>query len=127
MTDQPVQRSRTARALWLLAGWISLILGLIGIVLPLLPTTPFILLAAFCFQNGSDRLHRWLVNHPRFGPLITDWRERGAIPRKAKRNAMIALVAVLGISLLVGVANHILLIQAVALTAVATFILTRPD
>lgn len=127
MTDQPVQRSRTARALWLLAGWISLILGLIGIVLPLLPTTPFILLAAFCFQRGSDRLHRWLVNHPRFGPLITDWRERGAIPRKAKRNAMIALVAVLGISLLVGVASHILLIQAVALTAVATFILTRPD
>lgn len=116
-----------ARALWLLAGWISLILGLIGIVLPLLPTTPFILLAAFCFQRGSDRLHRWLVNHPRFGPLIADWRERGAISRKAKRNAMIALVAVFGISLLLDVAPYILLIQAIALSAVAAFILTRPS
>jgi uncharacterized protein len=127
MTDQPVQRSAFARSLWLLAGWASLILGLIGVVLPLLPTTPFILLAAFCFQKGSDRLHRWLTTHPRFGPLITNWRERGAIPRKAKRNAMIALVAVLGISWLVGVAGYIIAIQAVALTAVATFILTRPD
>ncbi|MCL4143356.1 UNVERIFIED_CONTAM: hypothetical protein GTU68_037468 [Idotea baltica] len=127
MTDQPAQRSAFARSLWLLAGWASLILGLIGVVLPLLPTTPFILLAAFCFQKGSDRLHRWLTNHPRFGPLIADWRERGAIPRKAKRNAMIALVAVLGISWLMGVAGHIILIQAIVLTAVATFILTRPD
>lgn len=127
MTNQPSTRSAFARALWMLAGWISLILGLIGVVLPLLPTTPFILLAAFCFQKGSDRLHRWLTEHPRFGPLIDDWRTRGAIPRKAKRNAMIALVAVLLISWLVGVAQHIIAIQAVVLTAVATFILTRPD
>ena len=110
----------------MLAGWTSLVLGLIGIVVPLLPTTPFILLAAFCFQKGSDRLHRWLINHPRFGPLIADWRERGAIPPKAKRNAMIALVAVLAISWLLGVAPHILAIQAVVLTCVAVFILTRP-
>jgi len=127
MTNQPSTRSAFARTLWMLAGWISLILGLIGVVLPLLPTTPFILLAAFCFQKGSDRLHRWLTEHPRFGPLIDDWRTRGAIPRKAKRNAMIALVAVLLISWLVGVAQHIIAIQAVVLTAVATFILTRPD
>ena len=127
MTKQPGTRSAWARSLWLLAGWTSLVLGLIGIVLPLLPTTPFILLAAFCFQKGSDRLHRWLMEHPRFGPLIADWRERGAIPRKAKRNAMIALAAVLAISWLVGVRPLIIGIQAVVLSLVALFILTRPD
>ena len=127
MTDQPATRSAFTRSLWMLAGWTSLILGLIGIVVPLLPTTPFILLAAFCFQKGSDRLHRWLIEHPRFGPLIADWRQRGAIPLKAKRNAIIALVAVLSISFLVGFGLHIIAIQAVVLTIVAIFILTRPD
>ncbi len=127
MTDQPATRSAFTRSLWMLAGWLSLILGLIGIVVPLLPTTPFILLAAYCFQKGSDRLHRWLIEHPRFGPLIADWRQRGAIPRKAKRNAIIALVAVLAISWLVGVGPYVIAIQAVILTIVAIFILTRPD
>lgn len=127
MTEQPATRSALARSLWMLAGWISLIIGLIGIVLPLLPTTPFILLAAFCFQRGSERLHRWLTEHPRFGPLIEDWRTRGAIPRKAKRNASLALVAVLAISWLLAVAPHIIAMQAVVLTAVAAFNWTRPD
>jgi uncharacterized protein len=127
MTGQPVERSALVRWLWKAAGIIFLVIGLIGIIVPLLPTTPFVLLAAFCFQKGSDRLHQWLISHPRFGPLIGDWRERGAIPRYAKRNAMIALAAVLLISWLVGVGTHILLIQGVVLAAVATFILTRPD
>ena len=127
MIQRPRTRTAFARSLWLLAGWVSLVLGLIGVVLPLLPTTPFILLAAYCFQKGSDRLHLWLTRHPRFGPLIADWRERGAIPRKAKRNAMIALIAVLVISWLAGVNLHIIGIQAAVLTLVALFILTRPD
>jgi len=127
MSEEPASRSTIARSMWLLAGWVSLVVGLIGVVVPLLPTTPFILLAAFCFQRGSERLHRWLTHHPRFGPLITDWRERGAIPRTAKRNAMIALVAVLAISWFAGVATHIMAIQVVVLAGVATFILTRPS
>jgi uncharacterized membrane protein YbaN (DUF454 family) len=127
MTDQPAARSAINRSLWMLAGWLSLIIGLIGIVLPLLPTTPFILLAAFCFQRGSERLHKWLMRHPKFGPMIKDWRERGAISRKAKRNAIIALVAVIAISWLVGAGAHVIVIQAVVLSAVAIFILTRPD
>ena len=98
---------------YLAIAYLAIALGALGVVLPLLPTTPFILLAAFCFQKGSDRLHRWLMEHPRFGPLIADWRERGAIPRKAKRNAMIALAAVLAISWLVGVRPLIIGIQAV--------------
>ncbi|MBU2533442.1 MAG: YbaN family protein [Alphaproteobacteria bacterium] len=126
MSDRPVARPAFVRSLWKAAGVLSLAIGLIGIVVPLLPTTPFVLLAAYCFQKGSDRLHRWLLEHPRFGPLIHEWRERGAIPPRAKRNAVIALVAVLALSWLLGAGNGILAIQAVVLSAVALFILTRP-
>jgi uncharacterized membrane protein YbaN (DUF454 family) len=127
MTEQPATRSALIRWLWKAAGIICLVIGLIGIIVPLLPTTPFVLLAAFCFQKGSDRLHQWLIGHPRFGSLIADWRERGAVPRNAKRNAIIALAAVLFVSWLLGVGTNVLLIQSVVLATVATFILTRPD
>ena len=127
MTGPTARPSAAVRALWLAGGWVSLATGLVGIVVPLLPTTPFILLSAFCFQRGSDRLHRWITQHPRFGPLIADWRERGAIPRRAKRNAMIALSAVLAISWFAGVSQFVLIVQAAVMSVVAVFILTRPE
>jgi uncharacterized membrane protein YbaN (DUF454 family) len=82
--------------LFLAAGWISLGLGLIGIFLPLLPTTPFLILAAFCFSKGSPRLHAWLLSHPRIGPLIIAWRERRVIPLRAKILASALLVPTVG-------------------------------
>jgi uncharacterized membrane protein YbaN (DUF454 family) len=75
------------RYLWMIAGAISLLLGLIGVVLPLLPTTPFVLLSAACFARGSDRCECWLLDHPQFGPLIVDWRTHRAVPLRAKRLA----------------------------------------
>lgn len=75
---------RAVRALWVALGVISLVLGVIGIFLPLLPTTPFVLLAAACFARGSRRFHTWLVSHPRFGPTILDWQKHRAIPWRAK-------------------------------------------
>ena len=72
------------RPLWLAAGSLSLALGVAGIVLPLLPTTPFVLLAAWCFTRGSPRWEAWLLAHPRFGPMVADWRAQRAIPRRAK-------------------------------------------
>ena len=119
--------SAVKRTLWKVAGTASLVLGIIGIVVPLLPTTPFLLLAAFCYQRGSERLHNWLINHPRFGPAIRDWRKHGVISRTAKRNAMIALVAVLGLSILLAVKPWIIAIQFVVLSLVAAFILSRPS
>ena len=74
----------TIRALWVILGVISLVLGIIGIFLPLLPTTPFILLAAACFARGSERFHNWMLSHPRFGPLVRDWQTYRAIPLRAK-------------------------------------------
>ena len=75
------------RALWLLAGAGSLGTGVVGIFVPLLRATPFVLLAAFCFASGSPRWERWLLAHPRFGPLVRHWRERHAIPLRAKQLA----------------------------------------
>lgn len=127
MSEPPPPRSAFSRTLWKFAGTVSLAIGLIGIVVPLLPTTPFLLLAAYCYQRGSEELHQWLLQHPRFGPLVRDWRERGAIPPRAKRNAVIALAIVWGISWLIGVAPFVLAIQAAVLAVVAAFILSRPD
>jgi len=75
------------RVLWLLAGFVALALGLIGIFVPLLPTTPFVLLAAFCFARGSQRCEAWLLNHKTFGSMVRNWRERRAIPLRAKQLA----------------------------------------
>lgn len=115
------------RPVWLALGLLSLAAGLAGIVLPLLPTTPFLLLAAFCFARSSPRLERWLVEHPRFGPVIKAWREHRAIPRRAKLWAVAAMAAALPLSLALGVGSTVLAIQAVVLAGAATFVLTRPE
>ena len=121
-----LRRNRLIRLFWLAGGLISLVLGIIGIALPLLPTTPFLLLAAFCFARGSRKLHHWLVEHPRLGPPIRDWETYRAISKRGKTLAMIAIVAVFVISILAGVATYVIAIQAVVLSAVSLFILTRP-
>lgn len=75
------------RAVFLVLGIAFVVLGGIGAVLPVLPTTPFLILAVACFARSSPRLEGWLLDHPRFGPSLRAWRESGAIPRRAKRAA----------------------------------------
>ena len=65
-------------------GWLSVALGVIGIFLPVLPTTPFLLLAAACFARSSPRFYHWLVDHPRLGPWIRDYLQGNGIPFKGK-------------------------------------------
>ncbi|GAA6160499.1 YbaN family protein [Ruegeria sp. HU-ET01832] len=113
--------------LWAALGLISVALAVIGIVLPLLPTVPFLLLAAFFFARSSSRLHHWLITHRTFGPLIQDWQSSGAIRPAAKRAATVSIAAVFGISVLIAVPIYVLAIQAVVLGGVLTFIWTRPN
>lgn len=119
-------RNQIVRLFWMAGGLLSLAAGIVGIVLPLLPTTPFLLLAAFCFARGSKRLHDWLVHHPRLGPPIHDWQKHGAISRRAKQLAMLSIAAVLALSYLFGAPTRIIIIQLVVLSCVSLFILTRP-
>lgn len=88
----PVVRTRLRWAWWLLA-WLSLALGVIGIVVPGLPTVPFVLLSAFAAARGSRKLHDRLLAHPRFGPMIRDWQAHGAVGRRAKWMASLAMAA----------------------------------
>jgi uncharacterized membrane protein YbaN (DUF454 family) len=89
----PFERPRWQRLLWAAAGALALVAGIVGIFLPLLPTTPFVLLAAFCFSRGSERCERWLLEHPRLGPMVHDWRERRAVPLRAKQLATATMAA----------------------------------
>jgi len=117
---------RAKRIALIIVGISSLALGGLGVVLPLLPTTPFILVAAFAFAKSSDRLHRWLLDHDVFGPLITNWRYHGAISRNAKIASILSMIAIVVISFLLTVPTHAIAIQALALGAAAAFILSRP-
>lgn len=86
MAPREYPETRHAWLRWLLLGigWISVALGVIGIFLPILPTTPFLLLAAACFVRSSRRVYVWLVTHPRLGPWIRDYLDGHGIPLKAK-------------------------------------------
>ena len=114
------------RLLYLCLGFACVALGALGIVLPLLPTVPFMLLAAFFFARSSPRLEAWIVGHRRFGPHIRAWRELGAISPAGKRAALAAFAfsAVLGLVLL---PFPWLLVPAGAGLVGGSWIATRPD
>lgn len=114
------------RHFFLVAGWVSLVLGGIGVVLPLLPTVPFIILAAFCFARSSPRLEAWLVEHPQFGPHITAWRDKGAISRRGKVAALLAFAASAAGGLLFAPWPW-MLVPIMAAGVGGSWIWTRPD
>lgn len=90
--------SRTVRWLLWLAGTVSLVLGLIGVVLPGLPTTPFVLLTAACYAKASPRLHGWLIHHRFLGPMVRDWETHRSLPRRTKALAITSMLVMVGFS-----------------------------
>ena len=113
------------RLAWRLAGGLALLLGGIGVVLPLLPTVPFVILAAFCFARGHPEWERRLVAHPLFGPHIRAWREQGSISRRGKAMAVaaFALSSAMG---LIALELPLALLPLAACVGGATFVLSRP-
>ncbi|WP_281981293.1 YbaN family protein [Thalassorhabdomicrobium marinisediminis] len=114
------------RAFWFLVGFAALVVGAIGVVLPLLPTTPLVILAAFAFGKSSTRVESWLLTSRTFGPLISDWRENGAIAPRIKVIACTMMAVVFVLSLVLGASAVVLTIQALCLTGAAAFVLSRP-
>lgn len=115
------------RWLWYAVGMIALVLGLIGIALPVVPTVPFLLVATWAFARSSPRLRRKILSHPTYGPPIRAWQERGAISRFAKLWAVGAMAGGVGLALWLGLPVWVVAIQASTCIAVGLFVVTRPE
>ena len=117
--------------LYCAGGWACVGLALVGAVLPLVPTTPFLLLASWCFYRGSPRIHAWLHRSRLFGPTLDDWHHYRALRGGVKRRAIIMVVAVVGASLLLNALPGWLRWVLIALVAVGLYTIwsvpTLPD
>lgn len=116
-----------ARPLWFTFGCAATGCGIAGAVLPVIPATPFLLLAAWAFARSSPRLHVWLLDHPRFGCIIRDWQHHGSISRNTKRAALLAMAVSLALTWLLGFPASVLFVQLTVFVPVGYFILSRPD
>jgi len=121
-------KSAWLRALLMIAGSLALALGVIGIFLPLLPTTPFLLLAAACYARSSTRFYNWLLGNRFFGAYIRLWRDEGRVPRRAKITAVALIVVTLGAAIVwfVPLLPVKLLLAAIGL-AVIVYLLRLPS
>lgn len=119
-------RPRRARTLWVILGTIFLVVGAIGVVLPVLPTTPLLLLTAGCYARGSQRFHHWLLHNRVFGHYIRDYYEGRGIPLRTKLTSLVMLWAVILWSIWRVDQLHVRLALGVVAVAVSAHVLTRP-
>jgi uncharacterized protein len=113
------------RGLLWIAGSVSLLLGVIGIVLPGLPTTPFILLAAACYARASPRLHQWLLNHRWLGPMLRDWERDRSLTRRTKTVAVLSMLVMVSLSIWSFRGNLTVQLALLAAGAVGAWVVLR--
>jgi uncharacterized membrane protein YbaN (DUF454 family) len=118
--------SLPVRAILVAVGTLSLGVGLIGIVVPVLPTTPFLLLAAACYARASDRLYSWLIGQPSLGPIITEWRRSRSLPPGVKARALIVIALSFGASIILVDDLPVRAILLAAALAVGVFVYRIP-
>ena len=126
-TDGASYKPPRWRAVWFAIGVGSLCLGGVGVVMPVLPTAPFVILAAFAFGKSVPAVQRWLERNGTFGPMIADWRTYGAINLRAKIVAVAMMLATIAVSVILSVPAWIIAIQALCIAGATLFICTRPD
>ncbi|WP_422368575.1 YbaN family protein [Pelagibius sp.] len=122
-----LSRLNPRRAAWFAVGVAALALGAAGVFLPLLPTTPFVLVAAFAFGKSAPVVADWLRDSRIFGPVIADWQAQGAIAPRFKALAIVMMAAVFLLSVALSVSAFVLVVQAICITGAAAFILSRPN
>jgi|SRR5690606_8838030 len=126
--ERPLSQERSGQHRWVFAilAYAFAGLALAGVLVPGLPTTPFVLLAAWAASRGSERLDAWLKNHPRLGPPLREWREEGAVSPRAKLLA-VTLLAVSWVTMWrIGTRSWLLGAIMMLFAVVASFVVTRP-
>lgn len=120
--------NQVTRLLVLALGWIFLGIGLLGLFVPLMPTTVFVLMSAFCFCRSSPKIHHWLRTHPRFGDVVCKWEDKGAIHPRIKLIASTAIAGSFGLSVIFIKFNPIIIFLVVFTGgAIISYIVTRPN
>lgn len=124
--DHKPESQERRNLFYLVFAYICIGLGAIGAILPLMPTTPFLLLAAWAAPKGSPALHRWLYQHPQIGPILVAWEQKGAVSTRTKWFAC-CLMAVSWVTIYIQTTTWVApAVAGVLFFSVATFILTRP-
>ena len=113
--------------IYIFLGLLFLLLGFIGLLLPIVPTTPFILVSVWFFARSSKKLENWLVNHKIFGKSIRDWKEKGAISSKAKLSAIPLIIFSFSATIYLNQLFYLDLFLAILGLSILTFIITRPS
>lgn len=120
-------RQALTRLLWRGLALLSLALGLVGVVLPVMPTVPFLLLAAWAAGKGWPALERWMLDHAHFGPHIRRWRDNGAVPRRAKWLATVMMAGSALMLVLAPLPQAIKIAVPTVMAAVAIWLWRRPE
>lgn len=127
MTDETPKSNPLTRPFFFVAGLVFVGLGIAGYILPVMPGTIFLILAAACFARSSRRLEAWIENHPKFGPTVVNWRKHGAIPRKAKFLSIGMMTLSFVVLLFAHPPEQWLWVTGAVLAACALFVATRPS